>query len=156
MRVKEIMQRDVVTVSGGQTCAQAAQILRDRGISSLIVNGSAAPLGIITERDYVNLVADGQDPSSVTVAERMTTNLVTVESSAEVADAADIMADHHIRHLPVVDEGKLVGVISIRDPVLRHPAMHRYEQERRRSIQSQAADRITQFAGSMPFVYVHA
>jgi CBS domain-containing protein len=156
MRVKEIMQRDVVTVSGGQTCAQAAQILRDRGISSLIVNGSAAPLGIITERDYVNLVADGQDPSSVTVAERMTTNLITVQSSADVADAADIMADRHIRHLPVVDEGKLVGVISIRDPVLRHPAMHRYEQERRRSLQSQVADRITQFAGSMPFVYVHA
>src|SRR6058998_35456 len=115
MRVKEIMQRDVVTVDGDETCALAARILRDRGISSLIVNGSAAPVGIITERDYVNLVADGEDPASVTVAERMSTNLITVESSAEVADAAHIMADRHVRHLPVVDDGKLVGVISIRD-----------------------------------------
>jgi uncharacterized membrane protein len=79
-----------------------------------------------------------------------------VSPNTDTADAAQLMAEHHIRHLPVVDNGKLVGIISIRDPVVRHPALRKYEEERRRDLQAQIADRITQFAGSMPFVYVHA
>jgi CBS domain-containing protein/uncharacterized membrane protein len=156
VRVRDIMHRDVVTVGQDQTCADAAKLLRQHRISSLIVNGPAGPAGIITERDYVSLVADAQNPASVTVGERMTRSLITVTSSADIADAAQIMAERHIRHLPVVDQGKLVGVISIRDPVIHHPALHKYEAERRRSLQAQIADRITLFAGSMPFVYVHA
>jgi CBS domain-containing protein/uncharacterized membrane protein len=156
MRVRDIMHRDVVTVGEHQTCADAARILRENRISSLVVNGRSGPAGIITERDYVNLVADYQDPASVTVGQRMTTNLITVPSNADITDAAQLMAQHHIRHLPVVDAGKLVGMISIRDPVSRHPALHKYEEERRRNLQAVIADKITQFAGSMPFVYVHA
>ena len=156
MRVKDIMHREVVTVGEDQTCADAAKLLREHHISALIVNSPVGPAGIITERDLVNLVADTQDPASVSVGERMTTNLITVPSNADVADAARIMAERQIRHLPVVDQGKLVGIISIRDPVVRHPALHQYEEQRRRSLQAQIADRITQFAGSMPFVYVHA
>jgi CBS domain-containing protein len=156
VRVRDIMHRDVVTVREDQTFADAAKLLREHQISSLIVNGPAGPTGIITERDYVSLVADAQTPGSVSVGERMTTDLITVASSADVADAAQIMAERHIRHLPVVDQGKLVGIISIRDPVVLHPALHKYEEERRRSLQAQIADRITRFAGSMPFVYVHA
>jgi len=156
MRVRDIMHRDVVTIGEHQTCADAARILRENRISSLIVNGPQGPAGIITERDYVNLVADCADPASVSVGQRMTTDLITVTSNADVTDAAQIMAERHIRHLPVVDAGKLVGVISIRDPMARHPALHKYEEERRRSLQAQIADRITNFAGSMPFVYVHA
>jgi len=150
------MHRDVVTVSKDETCAAAAKLLREHQISSLVVSGPAGPAGIITERDFVNMVVDAQDPATVTVAERMTTNLITVSSSTDAADAAHIMAEHHVRHLPVVDNGKLVGIISIRDPVVRHPALRRYEEERRRNLQAQIADRITEFAGSMPFVYVHA
>lgn len=156
MRVRDIMHREVVTVGEDQTCADAAKLLRQHHISSLIVNGPGGPTGIITERDYINLVADALNPAAVTVGERMTTDLITVPSSADVADAAQIMAERHIRHLPVVDQGKLVGVISIRDPVVRHPALHQYEEKRRRNLQAQIADRVTQFAGSMPFVYVHA
>src|SRR5438445_776086 len=66
------------------------------------------------------------------------------------------MTDHRIRHLPVVDGRKLVGMISIRDTVGRHPALAQLEQERHRSFHARLADRITSFAGSMPFVYVHA
>jgi CBS domain-containing protein/uncharacterized membrane protein len=156
MRVRDIMHRDVVTIGEHQTCSDAARILRENKISSLVVNGPDGPAGIITERDYVNLVADRKDPAIVNVGQCMTTNLITIPSSADVTDAAQIMAERHIRHLPVVDNGKLVGMISIRDPVARHPALHKYEEERKRSIQAQIADRITTFAGSMPFVYVHA
>jgi CBS domain-containing protein/uncharacterized membrane protein len=156
VRVKDLMHRDVVTVSKDDTCAAAAKLLRERQISSLVVKGADGPAGIITERDFVNMVVDGQDPALVTVGERMTTNVITVSPMTDAADAAHIMAEHHVRHLPVVDMGKLVGIISIRDPVVRHPALRRYEEERRRNVQAQVADRITDFAGSMPFVYVHA
>jgi uncharacterized membrane protein len=150
------MHREVVTIGEDQSCADAAKLLREHRISALLVNSPTGPAGIITERDLVQLVADTQDPASIRVGERMSTNLITVPSNADVSEAARIMAEQHIRHLPVVDQGKLVGVISIRDPVLRHPALHQYEETRRRSLQAQIADRITQFAGSMPFVYVHA
>jgi CBS domain-containing protein len=155
VRVADIMHRDMVTVGVGETYVGAAKLLREHGISGLIVTGPAGPAGIITDRDYVNLVADGQDPASVTVGARMTTNLVTVQSDTDVRHATQLMAEHHIRHLPVVDDGKLVGVMSIRDPVAKHPALNRFELLRRQNLQAVVADRITQFAGSMPFVYVH-
>ena len=74
-----------------------------------------SPAGIVTERDLVNLVADGQDPGSTQVSSRMTTKLDTVSSRTDVAEAAEHMARLRIRHLPVVDDGTSVGIISIRD-----------------------------------------
>jgi CBS domain-containing protein len=60
VRVNDIMHRDVVTVRQDETCAAAAKLRRERHISSLVVSSPAGPAGIITERDYVNLVADAQ------------------------------------------------------------------------------------------------
>jgi CBS domain-containing protein len=71
--------------------------------------------GIVTERDLVNLVADGKDPQTTKVGERMTKNLDTVDPRTDIAEAAEHMARLNIRHLPVVDEGRLAGIISIRD-----------------------------------------
>jgi CBS domain-containing protein len=71
--------------------------------------------GIVTERDLVNLVADGGDPRTTTVAERMSRDLDTVGPRTDVAEAAEHMARLRIRHLPVVEGGRLVGIISIRD-----------------------------------------
>ena len=71
--------------------------------------------GIVTERDLVNLVAEGLDPQAAKVADRMSTNLDTVEPRTDIAEAAEHMARLRIRHLPVLDKGTLVGIISIRD-----------------------------------------
>jgi CBS domain-containing protein len=156
MRVRDIMHRDVVTIGPDETLAAAARTLREHGISAVVVSECGAPIGILTERDFVQTVVDGDDPATVPVRQRMTTDLVTVESKADVEEAAELMAHHNIRHLPVVDHGHLAGIVSIRDPVMRHPALRRLEQERRQSVQARAADTITAFAGSMPFVYIHA
>jgi hypothetical protein len=149
------MHRDMVTIGVDETYVGAARLLREHGISAVIVTGQSGPAGIVTDRDYVDLVADGQDPASVRLGDRMSTNLVTVESGADVRQATQLMAEHHIRHLPVVDAGTLVGMMSIRDPVAKHPVWYRFERARRQNLQAFVADRITQFAGSMPFVYVH-
>ena len=115
MQVSDIMHGDVVTVGAEDTFADAAKILREHRISSVIVKGDAGPAGIVTERDFVNLVADGHDPAVVKVGERMTRQLATVESRTDIAEAAGVMAERGVRHLPVVDKGNLVGIISIRD-----------------------------------------
>lgn len=116
MQVGEIMKTDVKTASADQTFADVAKLLHDNGISSVVVKDGEHLAGIVTERDIVNVVADGLDPQTVTVGDRMTKrDLMTVEPKTDIAEAAERMAVRRIRHLPVVDRGSVVGIISIRD-----------------------------------------
>src|SRR5207247_256777 len=109
MYAGDIMQRSVVAVRAEDTFAEAARILREHRISSVIVQDGDRPVGIVTERDVVNAVADGLDPATTKVSDRMTRNLATIEPKTDIADAARVMAERRIRHLPVVDKGELVG-----------------------------------------------
>jgi CBS domain-containing protein len=115
MQVRDIMHTDVKTTSPGDTFEQVASVLHDHGISSVVVLDEGNLVGIVTERDLVNVVAEGKDPKSTTVGERMTRDLDTVEPKTDIAEAAEHMARLKIRHLPVVQEGTLAGIISIRD-----------------------------------------
>jgi CBS domain-containing protein len=117
MLVGDIMRTDVKTADAEDTFADVAKMMRANGISSVIVLETSDRLaGIVTERDIVNLVAAGGDPHTVKVAHGMTRrNLETIGSKADIAEAADRMVSLNIRHLPVVDSGKVVGIVSIRD-----------------------------------------
>src|SRR5205814_6569487 len=85
-------------------------------ISSVVVLDGEKLAGILTERDIVNLVAAGGDPHSVKILLGMTRrDIETVTSKTDIAEAAEHMAARNIRHLPVVDKGRVVGIISIRD-----------------------------------------
>ena len=115
MQVKDIMHADVKTAPAGDTFAAVASVMHDNAISSVVITYGPRPVGIVTERDLVNLVAAGLDPRATQVGDRMTTNLDTVNSRTDVAEAAEHMARLRIRHLPVVEDANLVGIISIRD-----------------------------------------
>ena len=115
MQVRDIMHTDVKTTSPEDTFEQVASMLHDHGISSVVVLDGGSLVGIVTERDLVNIVAEGGDPKTTTVGERMTRDLDTVEPKTDIAEAAEHMARLKIRHLPVVQEGTLAGIISIRD-----------------------------------------
>ena len=115
MQVGDIMTRDVKTAAAENSFSDVAKVLHDNRISAVIVLEGESPAGIVTERDVVNVVAEGVDPTSTKVAERMTTDLATVSSKTDIAEAAGLMGQRRIRHLPVVDRGRLVGIISIRD-----------------------------------------
>jgi CBS domain-containing protein len=115
MQVKDIMHPDVKSTSPDGTFAQVATLLHENGISSVVVLEGGKLVGIVTERDLVNLVADGRNPQQTKVADRMTRELDTVGPRTDIAEAAEHMARLRIRHLPVVEEGALVGIISIRD-----------------------------------------
>ena len=115
MQVADIMKANVKSASAGDTFANVATLLHDNAISSVVVMDGDRLAGIVTERDLVNLVAEGLDPRTTKVGDRMSTNLDTVEPRSDIGEAAEHMARLRIRHLPVVDKGKLVGIISIRD-----------------------------------------
>ncbi|HZD18888.1 MAG TPA: CBS domain-containing protein [Actinomycetota bacterium] len=115
MQVRDIMHTEVRTASPDDTFEHVASILHQHGISSVVVMDGDRLAGIVTERDLVNLVADGGDPRTTRVSERMTRDLDTVDPRTDIAEAAEHMARLKIRHLPIVDGGRLAGIISIRD-----------------------------------------
>ena len=115
MQIRDIMHADVKKTSADDTFAHVATLLHEHAISSVVVMDGERLGGIVTERDLVNLVADGKDPQTTKVGERMTRDLDTVDSRTDIAEAAEHMARLRIRHLPVVDDDRLVGIISIRD-----------------------------------------
>jgi CBS domain-containing protein len=116
MLVGEIMHSDVKTASTSDSFADVAKVMRSHGISSVVVLDGKKLEGIVTERDIVNLVAAGGDPHATTVEHGMTRrDLITVDSKTELSEAAEQMVSRNIRHLPVVDGGNVVGIVSIRD-----------------------------------------
>ena len=117
MQVGDIMHTDVKKADAEDTFAAVAKVMRSNGISSVVVlDGGKKLAGIVTERDIVNLVAAGGDPHSVKVVHGMPRrHLETTSPKIDIAEAADRMVSLNIRHLPVVDKGKVVGIISIRD-----------------------------------------
>ena len=93
--------------------------MRDRGIGSLFVTNGKEIVGILTDTDMVRrVVADGVDTHKTTAEQIMSAPIMMIEGDKTVLDANDLMAKTHIRHLGVTQDGKLVGMISVRDIVV--------------------------------------
>ncbi len=108
-----------VTVERDTDAQTAARIMRDRGIGSLFVTNGKDIIGIITDTDMVRrVVAAGADATKTTVEQIMSAPIMTIEENKTLLDANDLMAQSHLRHLGVTREGKLNGMISVRDLVV--------------------------------------
>lgn len=108
----------VFTVSPTATVQEAAQTMVNHNVGSVLVVEAGKPIGIFSERDLmVRVVAPGKDPKKVTVREAMTGGLAVVEPNTRVKEAMAIMTEKRCRHLPVVAEGNIVGLVSIGDLV---------------------------------------
>jgi len=105
-----------ITVDRDTDVQTAARIMRDRRISSLFVTNGKEIVGILTDTDMVRrVVAAGVDTLTTTAEEIMSSPILTIEEDKTVLDFSDLMANTHIRHLGVTQDGKLVGMISARD-----------------------------------------
>jgi citrate synthase len=113
--VGEIMSVPPVTAVASEPVAVAAARMGEHGVGSVVVVEGDKPVGILTERDLVRLGAAGADTSIATVSEWMTWNPDCVEPEADVVDAFASLSAHGYRHIPVVADGALVGVVSMRD-----------------------------------------
>ena len=108
---------EVLNVDETATIAEAALKMTENHVGSLIVaTGSQAPLGILTERDILRrVVAQGRDPFSVTVEEIMSPNVIFCGPSSTIRDLQQIMAKFQIRHVPIVEDGVAIGIVTSRD-----------------------------------------
>lgn len=108
--------QDLATVTPRATVAEVSELMATRRIGAILVVEKGKLAGIFTERDaLVRVIAKGVDPKTTTVAEVMTRNPDTIRPTESVQTALDLMAERGYRHLPVIDDGKLYGIISIRD-----------------------------------------
>lgn len=108
-----------ITVERDTDVQTAARIMRDRGIGSLFVTNGKEVVGILTDTDMVRrVVAAGADTHKTTVEQIMSAPIMTIEEGKTLLDANDLMAQTHLRHLGVTRDGKLVGMISVRDLVV--------------------------------------
>jgi CBS domain-containing protein len=114
--VAEVMQPPLATVERNDHVAAAAYVMKHAGATALVVvDETDQPLGIITEADIAHAVADGKDLSSVRIHDLMTARPTVINTTTSVRDAAKIMASGHFRHLPVVGDAGLVGMVDIVD-----------------------------------------
>ena len=108
------MTQTLLTVSAEATLGEAASAMAERGVGAVVVLDGDAIAAILTERDVMKAVAAGKDGSAV-VTESMTRHPDTIEPADTTDHAATLMIHGGFRHLPVVEDGKVVGIVSIRD-----------------------------------------
>ncbi|MDG7011180.1 MAG: CBS domain-containing protein [Nitrososphaerota archaeon] len=114
--VKDIMSRSVKTIGADATVTEAAKLMAKWKIGSLVIMEGERPIGIITEGDVSRCVARGADLGSK-LATFTKKELITVTSDERIEEAAKTFTDNNIKKLPVMDEGKLVGIVTQTDIV---------------------------------------
>ncbi|TDC44501.1 CBS domain-containing protein [Micromonospora sp. KC207] len=114
--VGEFMTTRLVTMDGDETLTAAAREMRDSAIGDVIVTAGDDVVGIVTDRDItVRGVAEGLDPSRTPLNHITSRDVITVSQYDDAVAAADLMRTYAVRRLPVIDGGRLVGLISIGD-----------------------------------------
>ena len=117
-QIRDIMEKNVITIEHDKTVLDAACLMKENKISFLVVLKNEEPIGVVTESDFVRkLVVADKVASEVPLSEIMSFKFRSVEPSAEIEDAVQKMLNKKIRRLLVVDEGRLVGVITQTDLV---------------------------------------
>lgn len=114
--VRDIMTKHIVMIDHDQTALEAAKIMTEKGISSLFVVRNNDPIGIVTERDFIKKIcARGIPVAQVKMADIMSNILTTAEPETPIEVAVQRMVNHKIRRLPIMENGKLVGIITVTD-----------------------------------------
>jgi CBS domain-containing protein len=114
--VRDVMMTKLQSIDSGASIRQAAAVMRDNDIGDVLVVADGNLRGIVTDRDIVvRAVAAGRLPSATAVAEICSPNITVVDADDPPVRASEIMREHALRRLPVVDQGQLVGIVSIGD-----------------------------------------
>jgi CBS domain-containing protein len=113
--VAELMVKDVLTVGPSDTIGEAAEKMHAANVGAVVVvEDMVRIVGIVTERDLVRAVAQRVRAAEARVRQWMTPNPVTIEPDMLIEDAAQVMFDNNFRHLPVVKDGRPLGIVSLR------------------------------------------
>jgi CBS domain-containing protein len=116
MKVRDAMTRNVLTITPGRSLREAARFLTEHNVGAVVINDPEEPgPGIFTERDLVRSLGSGEDPDRETVGAHLTANAAFADADWGLEAAADAMAAGGFRHLVVVSDGEVEGIISMRD-----------------------------------------
>ena len=115
--VNQVMSKNILTAEKSTSLQDAAQEMKRLGVGCVIVTKESKPIGIITERDFVTKVAADGRPLFTEISEVMSAPLITIEPEETIWEASEIMKEKLIHKLPVIDDGRILGVITTSDIV---------------------------------------
>ncbi len=122
MKTKDVMTKDPATLGPQATLGEAATLMRQEDCGSIPIVEGGRLVGIVTDRDIVvRAVAAGKDARTTAVSEVMSADPVCISPDTDVDEAAKVMAERQIRRLPVVEDGKLAGILVIGQIARREP-----------------------------------
>jgi len=121
-KVSDIMTRSVVTIEIGKSVREAVDMMNKKEIGCLVVTKEGDPVGIVTERDVLKkIVVEGRDPEKTRIEEIMSRPLITGSPNMTLEEAAKLLVLRRIKKLPILEKGKLVGIITLFDIVRWEP-----------------------------------
>jgi CBS domain-containing protein len=113
--VRDVLGEQTVTVERDVPARVVAETLANERTGAVLIIAAGEPVGIIAERDVVAAIARGRDLAALDAGDLLEPALVTVAPTDDVRTAARLMIGHHVRHLPIVEDGQIVGVVSALD-----------------------------------------
>ncbi|HET8976126.1 MAG TPA: CBS domain-containing protein [Solirubrobacterales bacterium] len=120
MQLREIMTAGVITAQEADEVRAVARLMRDRGVGSVVVcDPEGGPAAMITDRDIAVRIAAGDEDPSAPVGSHASRPLITGEAEMDLEEAAALMVQHRVRRLPVLEDGRLAGIVSLDDIAVR-------------------------------------
>jgi CBS domain-containing protein len=124
LKVEDVMVKEVVTIDAGKTAKDAADMMNRYEIGCLLVVRRKKAVGILTERDLLKrVISEAKNPEATRVKDIMSKPLIVVEADTELEDAARLMFKMKIKKLPIINEGKLTGLVTLTDLARFQPHM---------------------------------
>lgn len=124
IKVGDVMAKGVLTISPKDDVIQACKIMSKHDLSGLNVIDGSRVVGMLTQGDLVPMIADGKEPLKTKVEDIMGKKLISISPNADISEAARAMVDNRVKRLPVLKDGKLVGVITQTDIVRISPSVY--------------------------------
>jgi len=123
IRIDKIMNNSIVSVDSSVSATDAAKMMEDTNVGAVIVLENGSPIGIVTDRDFAIKITAHSYPIDTPVRRIMSSPLISIDSGSDLWTASDLMSSRNVRKLPVIDDDKVVGIITSSD-IVKHIADH--------------------------------
>jgi CBS domain-containing protein len=121
--VKQIMSTSIVSVDSSVTATDAAKMMEDMGVGAVVVLEKNLPVGIVTDRDFAIKITAHSYPIDTPIRRLMSSPLISIDPNSDLWIASDLMSTRNVRKLPVIDDDKVVGILTSSD-LVKHIADH--------------------------------
>ena len=123
IRINKIMNNSIVSVDSSVSATDAAKMMEDTDVGAVIVLENGSPIGIVTDRDFAIKITAHSYPIDTPVRRIMSSPLISIDSNSDLWVASDLMSSRNVRKLPVIDDDKVVGIVTSSD-IVKHIADH--------------------------------